>query len=178
MINCPLCKKEIDDSEIYGDWFYCESCEVEGPIPYPNDFFNSNERKNMRNRAKCKLCDDVIESKFQHDYVTCKCGEISVDGGNVYHRCRAANWDNFLRVDDEDNIVIPKIVNGVKHKQEEINDDAPPNITIVEKLDMLKEMAKSYDNLPPHAMTTYITNYEFQSLMLLLSSILEDLVPD
>lgn len=26
-----------------------------------------------RNRAKCKNCGDIIESKYQHDFVTCTC---------------------------------------------------------------------------------------------------------
>lgn len=38
------------------------------------------------NRARCKLCGDIIESKDRHDYVTCKCGNLSVDGGQDYHR--------------------------------------------------------------------------------------------
>ena len=38
----------------------------------------------IRNSAKCKLCNDEIESKHVHDYVTCLCGAISVDGGHEY----------------------------------------------------------------------------------------------
>ena len=40
----------------------------------------------ITNKAKCKLCGNVIESKYRHDYVTCNCGEISVDGGKDYLR--------------------------------------------------------------------------------------------
>ena len=43
-------------------------------------------RDRPRNRAKCLTCGDVVESKHVHDFVTCKCGAISVDGGNEYHR--------------------------------------------------------------------------------------------
>ena len=42
--------------------------------------------KKERNRARCKKCGDVIESKHVHDFVTCKCGSISVDGGPSYKR--------------------------------------------------------------------------------------------
>ena len=42
--------------------------------------------KKNRNRAKCKLCGDVIESKHRHDFVTCKCKAIFVDGGSDYWR--------------------------------------------------------------------------------------------
>ena len=38
------------------------------------------------NRCKCKLCGDIIESKYRHDFVRCKCGEIFTDGGDEYCR--------------------------------------------------------------------------------------------
>lgn len=44
------------------------------------------------NRARCRLCDEVIVSTHRHDYVTCECGAISVDGGRAYLR-RA--WSPF-----------------------------------------------------------------------------------
>lgn len=40
--------------------------------------------KIIRNIAKCKICDDVIESKHTHDYVMCKCGAITLDGSKEY----------------------------------------------------------------------------------------------
>lgn len=40
--------------------------------------------KIIRNRAKCLLCGDMIESKGRHDFVTCSCGSLSVDGGKWY----------------------------------------------------------------------------------------------
>lgn len=41
-----------------------------------------------RNRAKCLHCGDIIESKNRHDFVTCTCGMLSVDGGLDYlKRC-------------------------------------------------------------------------------------------
>ena len=38
----------------------------------------------IRNAIKCKHCGDIIESKHQHDFVTCSCGCCSVDGGHDY----------------------------------------------------------------------------------------------
>lgn len=35
----------------------------------------------VRHAMKCKLCEDTIESKSQHDFKWCKCGAIGVDGG-------------------------------------------------------------------------------------------------
>lgn len=40
----------------------------------------------VQNAVICKRCDDYIVSKHRHDYVTCKCGAISVDGGQEYLR--------------------------------------------------------------------------------------------
>ena len=45
-----------------------------------------------RNAAECRRCGDVIESKHLHDFVTCGCGAISVDGGKSYLK-RSARWD-------------------------------------------------------------------------------------
>ncbi len=38
------------------------------------------------NRIKCLNCKDIIESVNRHDYVTCKCGKVSVDGGSDYFK--------------------------------------------------------------------------------------------
>lgn len=38
----------------------------------------------LTNCLKCKLCGKVIHSKYTHDYKTCDCGFISVDGGTDY----------------------------------------------------------------------------------------------
>lgn len=39
-----------------------------------------------RNAIRCKKCGDTIESKTVHDFVTCKCGAVSCDGGHEYLR--------------------------------------------------------------------------------------------
>lgn len=38
----------------------------------------------LRNRAKCKICGDIVESKYRHDFKWCKCGAMAVDGGHMY----------------------------------------------------------------------------------------------
>lgn len=38
----------------------------------------------VRNCARCRRCDDEIESTHVHDFVTCGCGSLSVDGGLHY----------------------------------------------------------------------------------------------
>lgn len=121
----------------------------------------------MRNRAKCKLCGSIIESFHPTDYVSCKCGEISVDGGESY-RCYAKSYDNFLRVDDEGNEIIVTV------KPSEDPEEAEKAIKIDSKkelLDMLAELIKSFDRLPAHAMSSSVTQSDLQSVLVLLLAI-------
>jgi len=61
-----------------------------------------DERK-PRNRARCRNCGDVVESTHRHHFVTCKCGGISVDGGNNYFRrcAKDISWVEELPYDDD-----------------------------------------------------------------------------
>ena len=43
-------------------------------------------KKLIKNAFKCLYCNDIIESKHQHEYVTCQCGKSSCDGGTSYIR--------------------------------------------------------------------------------------------
>lgn len=56
------------------------------------------KEKTNRNIAMCLKCKDVIESKSRHDFVSCECGEIFVDGGKDYWRAGAGNFKNFRRL--------------------------------------------------------------------------------
>lgn len=49
----------------------------------------------IRNAAKCKLCGGIAESKHRHDYVSCRCGAIAVDGGLDYLR-RTGSEGNLI----------------------------------------------------------------------------------
>ena len=40
----------------------------------------------IENSAKCLKCGDKIISKHRNDYITCSCGNVSVDGGSDYCR--------------------------------------------------------------------------------------------
>tara|TARA_R110000822_G_scaffold5031_13_gene21882 strand:+ start:7154 stop:7561 length:408 start_codon:yes stop_codon:yes gene_type:complete len=46
----------------------------------------------VQNAANCLSCGDLIVSKHRHDFVTCTCGAISVDGGQEYLR-RVGGFD-------------------------------------------------------------------------------------
>ena len=49
------------------------------------------------NAAVCKKCNSYIRSKNRHDYVTCKCGNVSVDGGSWYAK-RVGYPDNLINI--------------------------------------------------------------------------------
>lgn len=58
------------------------------------------------NKARCKLCDTVVVSINRHHFTTCKCGEISVDGGTDYLKRSAKDLNNIEELSEyteEDN---------------------------------------------------------------------------
>lgn len=122
----------------------------------------------MKNRAKCKLCNSIIESFHRYDYVSCGCGEISVDGGSEYFHCAAKDFTNFLRIDDEGN----EIIVTVKEESNQ-NDPTDPSInpTKEELIKILDNMVANTESLPQEAMMSNITQYDYCSLLILLSSI-------
>lgn len=119
----------------------------------------------MKNRAKCKLCKSIIESLHNTDYVHCACSHIAVYGGPGLMQCSAVDWANFLRVDDLGNEVVIT-VKGDNSKPEELTSKPEGK----ELLYMLDEMISSIDKLPERAKTGYITQTDFQTLLMLLSA--------
>ena len=43
-------------------------------------------KKLIKNAFKCLYCNNIIESKHQHRFISCKCGKMSIDGGTSYIR--------------------------------------------------------------------------------------------
>jgi hypothetical protein len=141
----------------------------------------------MKNRAKCKLCQSIIESFHEFDYVSCKCGQISITGGNIRLQTFAHDYKNFLRVDDENNEIVVSVEGDDKIKAIPVMGDGPGNTPISSipgfenygkptKDDLLKEldaMIQTIESLPPNAMSTPINHYDFCSLLILLSAILK-----
>jgi len=133
----------------------------------------------MRNRAKCKLCESIIESFHRHDYVKCKCEEIAIDGGRDYYKVIAKDFENFLRIDDEGNEIPIKVIDDESNKTEiPVDSSIPKKPKKSEVVKVLKEMANSYENLPQNAMISAVTHYDLHSLVLILSSIVESLLED
>ena len=65
-------------------------------------------RKIIKNAIQCKLCGEIIESTYRHEYVECKCGSCAVDGGHDY--LRRSFKDSYECA----------AVNGSTHKKKEI----------------------------------------------------------
>lgn len=119
----------------------------------------------MRNRAKCKKCESVIESFFAGDYVTCKCGEISVQGAKRV----AGDWENYIALHDDDS---EHPVKAVDKPEDAVTQDAGPVPTREDMIGMLEDMSKVIEGLPEHAMMSPITHYDFGALITLLVTIL------
>lgn len=119
----------------------------------------------LRNRAKCKLCQDIIESMHATDLQECKCGEIALDGGQSM-KCMARNWENLLRVDDNGSEI--PIKTSEKAFETVVVDSKP---TKKELLEMFDEMIKTYEALPSNAMTSPVTHYDVLSVLLVVSAL-------
>lgn len=61
------------------------------------------------NAAECRKCGEYVRSKNRHDFVSCSCGAISVDGGSWYLKRSADNLSDvidksvrFTHIQDDD----------------------------------------------------------------------------
>lgn len=67
-----------------------------GQIIDPDDYeYNINGKAILRNSAKCLSCQETIHSVYRHDYQTCPCGNISVDGGESYLKRSVNDFSNY-----------------------------------------------------------------------------------
>ena len=109
---------------------------------------DSLEGDRVRNRAQCKLCGHIIESFHITDYMACKCKEISVHG---LKGCSYIHQENFLRVDDEDHIIIPTFIDIDKVQDIEDKASFPPP-TKAELLVKLDQELEELEKLPSNAL--------------------------
>lgn len=75
-----------------------------------------------KNAAQCKKCNDVIESKHRHDFVTCSCGEISVDGGLSYLRRLANDPDNIISLSEHRKLTLEELNEKISIMESRGND--------------------------------------------------------
>lgn len=55
------------------------------------------------NAATCNKCGDYIRSKNRHDMVSCKCGNVMVDGGSCYAKrnYETLEFENHIELFDD-----------------------------------------------------------------------------
>jgi hypothetical protein len=52
------------------------------------------------NRAQCLLCNEIITSDNRHDYKSCKCKNLSVDGGSWYSKRSCKDINNYTELSE------------------------------------------------------------------------------
>lgn len=119
----------------------------------------------MKNRTKCKSCNDIIETIGKGDFIMCSCGKICISQREDHLRARFDNREDIVFVDDEGNEILPTYKDDIQ-KQEPLS---KPNRE--ELLEIMDEMVKRIQELPQHATLTPVTHADFASLLMLLSSI-------
>lgn len=120
----------------------------------------------MRNRAKCKLCGDTIESYANDDTIECSCGEITISGGAQKLITWAKDYTNFLRIDDFDNEIEVKFVDK---EQSTLKNYASPNFEKQKLLEEFKNLIDYYENMKLHQ----VTNKDLADFMRLILLIME-----
>jgi hypothetical protein len=63
-------------------------------------------QKIKSNKIQCNFCKDIIESTFRHDFVTCSCGKVAIDGGKDYlRRCYENSRDEYTELSETYEII-------------------------------------------------------------------------
>lgn len=123
----------------------------------------------MRNRAKCRLCKDILESFKENDMVECSCKEIAIDGGPDKYLAYAKDFKNFLRIDENDKEIEVTV-------KEVIQDSHPVHeITQKERMALLDERIRDYENLSDAFMSAPVSHYDLYSVLLLVRELLKHL---
>lgn len=56
----------------------------------------------LKNSAICNNCNQEIVSRHKHDYITCSCGQLSIDGGSSYLKRNSNHYvDTSLSSNDD-----------------------------------------------------------------------------
>jgi hypothetical protein len=111
----------------------------------------------VRNRAKCKLCKDVLESFHTFDRVECSCGEISISGGMDHFECAFKNIQNFLRLDDQDKEISVRMEGDKVMDANDLMQEASASIARTstdDLLNMLRVYTEQEKRRPPNTLVT------------------------
>lgn len=104
-------------------------------------------------------CGDIIESRYTHNFVTCSCGKLSVDGGKEYLRRCFAEYDGFEDmsiVEEEKNEEVERM-NKLRRKQ--IADIVSKLTSLSESIsELMEEEEDCMDNLPDNMQGSSLTD--------------------
>lgn len=125
---------------------------------------------NKMYRAVCKLCRTTIKAEFKQ-YVSCACGEISLNYLEPEIKFIAREWENFIHLDDEGNEILINVIEKEDISSAKPHPEGISKPSIEELLGLLNHMIKTYEELPPNAMTTPITHYDLLSVLLLFAEL-------
>lgn len=108
----------------------------------------------MRNRAKCKACNHILESFAHDDFVSCECGNLTIWGGGYKFNVLAKDYNLMLRVDDEDceHPVKYVEVNKADTEQEEAK-ERPKPLTQEELIEEFKKLIEAFEKDADHVCT-------------------------
>jgi len=119
----------------------------------------------MINRAKCKLCNDIIESWLPDEIVPCKCGAIAVCDGAAM-RMYPAGSPHFVRVDDRGNeIVVEYVTTKDNEEDHQSPQDKESKISTDEAIYALERSIEYNDSLPYHERYIPITTDEVNTYL-------------
>jgi hypothetical protein len=148
-------------------------------------------------KAKCKLCNSIIESNGIMDCVACPCGNIAIRGTGKDFECKAKDWNSFLIVEDDQEIKVRvknentendtttsgsvceadsgnTVCDGVVLPKSDYDDPGVGDRQAHSKeylINELERMIKNIEDLPQHAMLHPVTHYDLYSFMLVVSSL-------
>ena len=60
------------------------------------DSTNNKTKKLIANKAQCLNCGEIISSMTVHDFKTCSCGNLSVDGGLEYAKRSFIKYNSWV----------------------------------------------------------------------------------
>ncbi len=142
-------------------------------------------------KAKCKLCNNIIEIKNRTDMFSCPCGEITIDYITTQlHASIKTDKTNLLFVDDEGNEILPKeCFDKVEEVFSPITFNGPEDVAWIdgrsikeiaeeinmgsrrELLSMLDAMILQIDSLPQPAKYAPVTHSDFSELLTLVAAL-------
>lgn len=89
----------------------------------------------LLNQVKCNICNEIITSKHRHDYVSCNCGNLHIDGGIDYAKRSfiTADYTDMSVFADEDDIAV--IREYLTWNSYGVNGDEPCETRTIAQLD-------------------------------------------